>query len=170
MTGRMLWQAMETGMRRESGAAVWIKRALAGAAFILLATGGAAAQTRYDRGDPTNMENELRCANGVDWATGKCRPGNAPTTGGTLTPSTPTLDPRTYRDLDQMVAAALARGERIAPGSLPRGTGTLYCACHGSVVLGSTRQNPYCMSGYDVAMACQGPCAGGGLVWGARCM
>lgn len=54
------------------------------------------------------------------------------------------------------------------PG-LPSHTVTIPCGCNGFVVFGTPRQNPYCASGIDVAVACQGWCIGGGGPWGAVC-
>jgi len=49
------------------------------------------------------------------------------------------------------------------------------CGCWGPVMLGSYSMNPYCSSGYDIAMGCYDGfgqpiwCAGGYQAWGLQC-
>lgn len=61
------------------------------------------------------------------------------------------------------------------PASLPQplklasGAPALPCGCHGFALPGATRPNPYCASGFDVAVPCAGWCFGGGQPWGTVC-
>lgn len=49
------------------------------------------------------------------------------------------------------------------------GTQTRECGCHGFVMPGAVSPNPYCASGFEQAVPCQGFCVAGGQPWATVC-
>lgn len=82
---------------------------------------------------------------------------------------------KVYRDTDVPTTNIDEEPDPLPPFLMPvpiglaSGALTVPCGCNGYVILGNSRANPYCASGYDIAKSCGGLCMGGGQVWGAVC-